>query len=111
MLQESQQTLSQKLEKSYFKTLNDGTLLYKPPFRKNTYIVPDMNTKNEIIKALVFRRSILMTLLGLSFSINIITINSSFSLISSIVIGIIGLFIIMDSTRKFTTKMKQYNSK
>lgn len=93
----------------YFTTLSDGTVLYKPSFSKDRYIVPDANVRDEIIKALKVRRSILMVLLSLVFAVGIITRDSNFSLIATIVIGIAGLFILISGTRKFCNKMKRYN--
>lgn len=73
MPQKNEQFLYQKIENAYLTKLSDGTVLYKPSFSNDRYIVPDANVKDEIIMALKFRRSILMVMLSLAFAIDIIT--------------------------------------
>jgi len=111
MPQKNEQSLYQRIENAYFTTLSDGTVLYKPSFSKDRYIVPDANLKEEIIKALEIRRSILRIMLSLVFAIDIITRDSNFSLMATIVTGIAGLFILINGTRKFFKKMKPYHGK
>ena len=111
MPQKNEQSLYQRIENAYFTTLSDGKVLYKPSFSKDRYIVPDANLKEEIIKALKIRRSILMIMLSLVFAIDIITRDSNFSLMATIVTGIAGLFILINGTRKFCKKMKPYPGK
>lgn len=51
----ARQRLDKKLESRLFSSLENGVILYKPPFSRKKYVVPNLQVKDAILRAMRLR--------------------------------------------------------